>query len=163
MIIKRFSLVVTFILFGLVACTTSAPEAEETSEAESPTNAAQTSMDPDLPEGVSLSEDGQILMMDEFSMLEAYCMGGDGKLAISYVGEAGSDNQLVSCGPTFEEFDAARENSFADVNVVSPAIADSVLQLQAGEYTRVKCLSNQTSLEQAASEPSDGHMVLNCL
>jgi hypothetical protein len=101
--------------------------------------------------------------MEQFGMLEAFCMGGEGKLAISYVGEAGGDDQLVSCGPTFEGFDTDRETGFAGVNVVSPVIADAALQLEAGEYTRVKCLSNQTSLEQTPGESSDGHMVLNCL
>lgn len=117
----------------------------------------------ELPEGTSLSSDGQTLVMAQFSLLEAYCMEGRGKLAISYVGEAGGDHQLVSCGATFEAFDAARESRFADANVVEPAIANSSLQLQAGEYARVECLGNQVSLEPVAAEASDGHMTLNCL
>lgn len=152
-------------ILGLTACTTAAPEAEEMPAAATPDTeiSAPDTAAPELTEGISLSEDGSVIVMEEFSSLEAYCMDGSGKLAISYMGEAGGDDQLVSCGTTFEDFDTDRETSFADVNIVEPTIADSALQLQDGEYTRVKCLSNQTSLEQAVSEPSDGHMVLTCL
>jgi hypothetical protein len=69
----------------------------------------------------------------------------------------------VSCGPTFEGFDSDRETGFEGVTVVSPAIADAALQLNEDEYTHVQCLSNQTSLEQIGSAPSDGHMTLSCL
>lgn len=166
---KLLGLMSAIALLSLTACGTAPsetvmdetapmPDTEATPEATESVAAA-----PALPEGVSLSDDGQTLMMDEFSMVDAYCMGGDGKLAISYVGEAGGEGQLVSCSQTFEAFDAARENGFADANIVEPAIADMALQLQDGEYTQVQCLSNQTSLEPVAAAPSDGHMVLNCL
>lgn len=151
-------------ILGLTACTTAAPEAEEMPEATTPDTEMSTpdTATPELTEGVSLSDNGSVIFMEEFSSLEAYCMEGNGTLAISYVGEAGGDDQLVSCGPSFDDFNAARETNFADVTIVEPAIADSALQLQEGEYTRVKCSANQTSLEQAVTEPSDGHMVLNC-
>lgn len=167
MMLKLLGMGGAIALLSLTACTTPNPEAESPSEVEMP-NAAVVAPEPEttaeeITEGVSLSDDGSTLVMAEFSLLEAYCMEGEGKLAISYVGEAGGDDQLVSCGTTFEGFDIDRETGFEGVNIVNPAIVDGTLQLSEGEYTRVQCLSNQTSLDPAPENPSDGHMVLNCL
>lgn len=166
---RLFSTLGAIALLALTACTNPNADTEAPPAADMPDDTEVSPPDTEMPtmaiaEGVSLSADGSTLVMEEFSMLEAYCMDGAGKLAISYVGEEpGSDDQLVSCGPTFEGFDRDRETGFEGVNVVTPAIAAAALQLNAGEYTRVQCLSNQTSLEPVASDATDGHMTLNCL
>jgi len=161
---------VAIALLSLTACTSPNADTDTAPEADMPSDPAVTAPDtettaaPEIGEGVSLSEDGQTLMMAEFSMFDAYCMGGDGKLAISFVGEEpGREDQLVSCGSTFEGFDSDRETGFEGVNVVAPAIAENTLQLNDGEYTRVQCLSDHAGLDPAPENPSDGHMVLNCL
>jgi hypothetical protein len=160
---------VAIALLSLTACTNPTPDTEAPPEVDMPDDTEVSTSDAEVPtmaiaEGVSLSADGSTLVMEEFSMLEAYCMGGDGKLAISFVGEEpGSDDQLVSCGSTFDGFESDRETGFEGVTVVSPAIADAALQLNEGEYTRVKCLSDHAGLEPIGSAPSDGHMTLSCL
>ncbi|MEB3212245.1 MAG: hypothetical protein VKL39_12865 [Leptolyngbyaceae bacterium] len=136
---------------------------EEPSTTEPPSSTDESVVTPDLPEGVSISNDGQMVVMEEFSTLDVYCIDGSGQLAISYVGEGAFDNQVVACGETFEAFDAAREAGFADVNLVAPVVDGSSLQLQDTEYTQVQCLSDHAGLEPAGSEESEGHMVLNCL
>ncbi|RZM75413.1 hypothetical protein [Leptolyngbya iicbica] len=156
-------------LLSLTACTNPSVETDTAPEADLPPETEVATPDPETPvseivEGVTLSEDGQTIVMAEFAMLDAYCMGGDGKLAISFVGEEpGSDDQLVSCGSTFDGFESDRESGFEGVTVVAPAIADNALQLNEGEYTRVQCLSDHAGLDPAPENASDGHMVLNCL
>lgn len=165
---RLFSTLSAIALLSLTACTTPTSEADTPPEAEMPDSEVSTP-DPEpsateIADGVSLSDDGTTLVMAEFSSLEAYCINGKGKLAISFVGEEpGSDDQLVSCGSTFDGFESDRETGFEGVTVVSPAIADAALQLNEGEYTRVKCLSDHAGLEPTASAPSDEHMTLSCL
>lgn len=149
-------------LLGMTACTTS-PDLETAPENDTSSSANESAAAPALPEGISLSDDGQVVVMEEFSNLDVYCMAGNGVLAISYVGEGKFDNQVVGCGPTYEAFDASRENGFADVTPVAPVIQDNVLPLQEGEYTQVQCLSNNASLDPAAGVDSEGHMALACL
>jgi hypothetical protein len=179
---QRIILIGAIALLGIAACSAPssdpeintdrdsevAPEvAPEVEPEESPTSEPSSTSEPastlDLPEGVSLSEDGQIIVMEQFSMLDVYCMDGSGQLAISYVGEGAFDHQVVACGQTFEPFDSAREDGFADVNLVTPVVDDKGLQLQDTEYTQVQCLSDHAGLEPAVSDEADGHMVLNCL
>jgi peroxiredoxin family protein len=116
-----------------------------------------------FPEGVSLSDDGQTIVMEQFSNLDVDCMNGDGALAISYMGEGKFDHQVVACGSTYEAFDASRENEFADVTPVAPLVAENALQLQDGEYAQVQCLSDHAGLDPAADSDSEGYMTLNCL
>ncbi len=149
-------------LLGITACATS-PDVEPAPENDASSSANELAAAPTLPEGISLSDDGQMVVMEEFSNLDVYCMAGNGVLAISYVGEGKFDNQVVGCGSAYEAFDAARENGFADVTPVAPVIQDNALQLQDGEYTQVQCLSDHSSLDPAAGVDSEGHMALACL
>ncbi|MDX5437329.1 MAG: hypothetical protein LPK03_09055 [Pontibacter sp.] len=148
-------------LLGMTACTTS-PDMETVPENDTSSSANESAAAPTLPEGISLSDDGQMVVMEEFSNLDVYCMEGSGSLAISYVGEGKFDHQVVGCGPAYEGFDAARENGFADVIPVPPVIQDNALQLQDGEYTQVQCLSDHSSLDPAVGIDSEGHMTLTC-
>jgi hypothetical protein len=158
---KFFGFIGVITLLGMTACTTS-PDVEPVPENAPSASTNESAAAPALPEGISLSDDGQMVVMEEFSNLDVYCMEGNGSLAISYVGEGKFDNQVVGCGSAYEAFDAARENGFADVTPVTPAIQDNALQLQDGEYTQVQCLSDHSSLDPAAGVDSDGHMTLAC-
>ena len=102
-------------------------------------------------------------MMDSGSALEVYCSDGKGALAISYVGETGSDGQILGCEATFDTFDAAREGSFAEVNIVAPVIVENALQLQEAEYTKLECRADHAGLSPVLSEKSDGHMTIECI
>lgn len=117
----------------------------------------------DLPAGISLSDDGQTVIMTSGSTLEAYCSEGNGMLAISAVGEAGGTGQALGCGQTFDGFDAARNNGFADVTFVAPMIMENALQLQDTEYTKVECQADHAGLAPVLPEKSDGHMSLECI
>jgi hypothetical protein len=155
-----------FAILGTTACQTppSGPEAaapEATPEA--PTAEATPAASANLPEGISLSEDGQTLVMETGSTLEAYCSDGQGKLAISYVGEGGISGQAVGCEQTFEPFDAARENGFADSNFVAPVISDNALQLQDAEYIKLECRADHAGLSPVLPEKSEGNMTLECI
>ena len=158
---KFWGLIGALALLGITACNAPSdmPPPAETDESSSTDEPA---MAPSLPEGISLSDDGQMVVLEEFSSLDVYCMEGTGALAISFVGEGRFDNQVVGCGPSYDAFDAARENDFAEVTPIAPVVEDNALQLQAGEYTQVQCLSDHASLEPAAGVDSEGHMALTC-
>ena len=160
--IKSIGLVGTIALLALTACNQPTSDPETNPEAETPSSAIETAETSELPEGISLSDDGQMVVLEEFSNLDVYCMEGNGALAISYVGEGKFDNQVVGCSAAYEAFDAARENGFADVTPIAPMVKDNALQLQEGEYTQVQCLSDHASLEPAAGVDSEGHMALAC-
>jgi hypothetical protein len=155
---KFLGFLFTFAILGITACQPEASEPEATTpEAtpEAPMTEAETTATPvNLPEGISLSEDGQTLVMEFGSTLEAYCSDGQGKLAISYVGEGGISGQALGCEQSFEPFDAARENGFANVNFVAPVVSDNALQLQAAEYVNLECRANQASLSPVLPENS---------
>ena len=161
--IKSVGLVGTIALLALTACNDPSPTPEANPEADTPSSAVDTSATAELPEGVSLSDDGQMVVMEQFSNLDVYCMDGDGALAISYVGEGKFDHQVVACGTAYDAFNAARENDFAEVTPVTPILNDNGLQLQEGQYAQVQCLSDHAGLDPAAGVDSEGHMVLNCL
>jgi hypothetical protein len=160
---KLIGLMGAIVLLSTTACATSSSGPDATADTETPSSENEVSAAPAFPEGISLSNDGQMLVMEEFSNLDVYCMEGSGLLAISYVGEGKFDHQVVACGSAYESFEAARENDFADVTPVVPAITDNALQLQDGEYTQVQCLSDHSTLEPAAGVESEGHMALACL
>jgi len=160
--IKSIGLVGTIALLALTACNQPSPDPETNPEAETPSTAPDTPALSELPEGITLSDDGQMVVMEQYGNLDVYCMGGNGALAISYVGEGKFDNQVVGCGSTYEAFDAARENDFADVTPVTPVIQDNALQLQEGEYAQVQCLSDHSSLDPAAGVDSEGYMAMTC-
>jgi hypothetical protein len=153
---------VAIAFLSATACQSPTPDPEATVDT---ADTAETTVAPpaDLAEGVSLSADGQTVIMASGSTLETYCNDGQGMLAISAVGEAGGDFQALGCGQTFDGFDAARANGFADVTFVAPATMAGALQLQDGEYTKVQCLADHAGLAPTASENSDGHMNLECI
>lgn len=155
-----FSGLAAIALLSLTACQT--PQSSNATAESAPPD---TTVAPpaDLAEGVSLSADGQTLILGSGSIFEAYCNGGQGALAISAVGEAGGDFQVLSCGPSFEAFDAARANGFAGVTYVAPVVADGALRLQDGEYTKVQCLADHAGLAPLLPERPDGHMNLECI
>lgn len=125
--------------------------------------APQSTAPATLPTGISLSQDGQTLVMASGSSLDVYCNQGQGMLAISYVGEGGIPGQVVGCGQTYAPFDTARNNGFASVKFVAPVVQNDGLQLQDAQYTKVDCQADHAGLSQAQSDNSDGHMSLECL
>lgn len=163
MMLRSPSVLAVIAALGLAACQTAPSPSDDTAAAPAESTSEEVTATPmNLPEGVTLDDDGETILMEEFSKLETYCSDGSGALAISYVGEAGITGQLVGCEQSYETFDAARETGFADVSIVAPVVTDNALQLQAGEYTKIECGANQSSLDPASDDPSDGHMILMC-
>jgi hypothetical protein len=110
----------------------------------------------DLPTGLSLSADGQALVMESGSTLEAYCSGGSGVLAISPAAQAGA-TQVVGCVQSADQFDATA------TNVVAPVVTAGALQLQDTEYVTVSCQADHAGLAPVLPEKTDGHMSLECI
>lgn len=163
---KSLHLFYSIAILGAVACQpqTSSSEAPPTDPAAETTTATPTPAVPaNLPEGISLSEDGQTLVMAAGSTLEAYCSDGQGKLAISFVGEGGISGQVVGCEQTFEPFDAARANGFANINFVAPVVSENSLKLQDAEYIKLECQADHAGLSPVLPENSDGNMTLECI
>jgi hypothetical protein len=161
---RYFSGLAAIALLSLAACQSfSSPEATADTSAEAVTPEITAPPPADLAEGVSLSADGQTVIMASGSILETYCSDGKGMLAISAAGEAGGPFQALGCGQSFAPFDAARANGFAGVTFVAPQVEEGALQLQDGEYTKVQCLADHAGLEPVLPDDSDGHMNLECI
>lgn len=143
----------TIAFVGITTACTAPPASDEATEPTptEPTDAAEPA-----------TETSEVLMLEASSTLEALCEGGDGVLAISFVDEAGYDGQLLGCEADFDTFDAVREASFADINLVAPMMADEVLQLQVGDYVSVMCEGDRVSLAPLLPDNSDGNMTLEC-
>ena len=151
---RCFSGLAAIALLSLVACQSQPSQPEVTPEgaANPPTEPAA-----DLPTGLSLSADGQALVMESGSTLEAYCSGGSGVLAISPAAQAG-DPQVVGCVQTADQFDATT------TTVVAPVITDGALQLQDKDYISVRCQADHAGLAPVLPEKAeDGHMRLECI
>lgn len=146
---RCFSGLVAIALLSLTACQ-SQPSTPE-GAANPPTESAAA-----LPTGLSLSTDGQALVMEGGSTLEAYCSGGGGVLAISPAAQAG-DTQVLGCVQSSDQFDATVTNT------VAPVITDGALQLQDTEYVSVSCQADHAGLAPVLPEKTDGHMRLECI
>jgi hypothetical protein len=151
---RNLSLLVAIALLSLAACQSQPSTPEVTPEGA--TNPPMTEPAADLPTGLSLSADGQALVMESGSTLEAYCSGGGGVLAISPAAQAG-DPQVVGCVQSADQFDATATSAAA------PVVTDGALQLQDKEYVRVSCQADHAGLAPASSDSSDGHMNLECI
>ena len=150
---RCFSGLAAIALLSLTACQSQPSTPEVTSDA---TNSAMTEPAADLPPGLSLSTDGQALVMESGSTLEAYCSGGGGVLAISPAAQAG-DTQVVGCVQTADQFDANA------TTVVAPVLTDGALQLQDQEYVSVSCQADHAGLAPVLPDKTDGHMSLECI
>ena len=138
-------------LLSLTACQSQPSQPEVTGAANPPTEPAA-----DLPPGLSLSADGQALVMESGSTLEAYCSGGGGVLAISPAAQAG-DTQVLGCVQSSDQFDATV------TSVVAPVITEGALQLQDTEYVSVRCQADHVGLAPVLPDKTDGHMRLECI
>jgi hypothetical protein len=141
-------------LLGLTACQGQPSQPKVTPDGV--VNPPMTELAADLPPGLSLSTDGQALVMEGGSTLEAYCSGGGGVLAISPAAQAG-DAQVVGCVQSVDQFDATA------TNVVAPVITEGALQLQDMEYISVSCQADHAGLAPVLPDQTDGHMSLECI
>lgn len=150
---RCFSGLAAIALLSLTACQSqpSTPEVTPEGAANPPTESAA-----DLPTGLSLSADGQALVMESGSTLDAYCSGGGGVLVISPAAQAG-DAQVLGCVQSVDQFDAT------PTNVVTPVITDGALQLQDMEYISVSCQADHAGLAPVLPDQTDGHMSLECI
>lgn len=141
-------------LLSLSACQSQPSTSEVTPEGA--TNPPMTEPAAALPTGLSLSADGQALVMEGGSTLEAYCSGGGGVLAISPAAQPG-ETQVVGCVQSADQFDAAATST------VAPVITDGALQLQDMEYVSVSCQADHAGLAPVLPDQTDGHMSLECI
>jgi hypothetical protein len=150
---RPLSLWAALALLSLTACQsqTSPPEVAP----EGAANPPMVEPAADLPTGLSLSADGQALVMESGSTLEAYCSGGGGVLAISPAVQPG-DPQVLGCVQTSDQFDATVTNT------VAPVISDGALQLQATDYISISCQADHAGLAPIPDQ-ADGHMSLECI
>lgn len=151
---RYFSGLAAIALLSLTACQ-SQPSTPEVAP-EGAANPPMTEPAADLPPGLSLSADGQALVMEGGSTLEAYCSGGGGVLAISAAAQAG-DPQVLGCVQSSDQFDATV------TSVVAPVITDGALQLQDMEYVSVSCQADHAGLAPVLPDKTDGHMSLECI
>ncbi len=151
---RCFSGLAAIALLSLTACQSQPSQPEVTPD--SAANPPMTAPTADLPTGLSLSADGQALVMESGSTLEAYCSGGGGVLAISPAAQAGA-TQVVGCVQSADQFDATT------TNVVAPVVTAGALQLQDTEYVTVSCQADHAGLAPVLPDKTDGHMSLECI
>jgi hypothetical protein len=151
---RCFSGLAAIALLSLTACQSQPSTPEVTPEGA--TNPPMTETAADLPTGLSLSADGQALVMEGGSTLEAYCSGGGGVLAISPAAQAG-DTQVLGCVQSSDLFDATVTDT------VAPVITDGALQLQDMEYVSVSCQADHAGLAPVLPDQTGGHMSLECI